>query len=85
MRLLSRQLSGHQGRSSVRLSARGERAFTMVEIAICIAVVAFALVAIVGVLPTGFMAQKQNREETIVNQDGNLWLEAIRGGAIGLD
>ena len=57
----------------------------MVEIAICIAVVAFALVAIVGVLPTGFMVQKQNREETIVNQDGNLWLEAIRGGAIGLD
>jgi len=59
--------------------------FTMVEIAISLGVVAFALVAIVGVLPTGFKAQRENREETIINQEGTLWLEAIRGGAIGLD
>jgi len=55
----------------------------MVEIAIALGVVAFALVAIIGVLPTGLTVQKQNREETIINQDGTLWLEAIRGGAIG--
>jgi len=57
----------------------------MVEIAICIAVVAFALVAIIGVLPTGFQVQKENREDTIVNQDGTFWLEAIRSGSQGLD
>lgn len=58
--------------------------FTMVEIAIAIAVVAFALVAIIGVLPTGFQVQKQNREETLINQEGSLWVEAIRSGARGM-
>jgi hypothetical protein len=57
----------------------------MVEIALCIAIVAFALVAIIGVLPTGMRVQKDNREDTMVNQDGTFWLEAIRGGAKGLD
>jgi len=57
----------------------------MVEIAICIAVVAFALVAIIGVMPTGLQVQRQNREDTIMAQEGKLWLEAIRGGSLGLD
>ena len=52
----------------------------MVEIALSIAVVAFALVAILGVLPTGLQVQKDNREETIINQDGAYLLEAIRSG-----
>jgi hypothetical protein len=60
-------------------------AFTMVEIAICIAIVAFAMAAIIGVLPTGVRVQKDNREETIIGQDGAFWLEAIRSGAWGLD
>ena len=60
-------------------------AFTMIEIAIALAVIAFALVAIIGVLPTGLNVQKDNREDTIVNQDGPYWLEAIRTGAQGLD
>jgi hypothetical protein len=64
---------------------RREAAFTMVEIAISIAVVAFALVAIIGVLPTGFQIQRENREDTIINQEGMLWLEAIRSGARGMD
>ena len=50
-----------------------------------VAVVAFALVAIIGVLPTGFQVQKENREDTIINQEGLLWLEAIRSGARGMD
>jgi len=57
----------------------------MVEIALCIAIVAFALVAIIGVLPTGMRVQKDNREDTVINQDGTYWLEAIRSGALGLD
>ena len=62
-----------------------EQAFTMVEIALSIAIVAFAMVAIIGVLPTGLQVQRDNREETIVNQDGTYLLEAIRSGGLGLD
>lgn len=68
--------------SKIRIKA--EAAFTMVEVALSIAIVAFAMVAIIGVLPTGFQVQRDNREETIVNQDGTYLLEAIRGG-VGLD
>lgn len=59
--------------------------FTMVEIAICLAVIGFALVAIIGVLPTGMQVQRENREETLINQDGAYFMEAIRSGARGLD
>jgi hypothetical protein len=57
----------------------------MVEIALCLAVVAFALVAIIGVLPTGLRVQKDNREDTILNQDGTLLIEAIRSQSQALD
>src|SRR5438309_2009451 len=59
--------------------------FTMVEIAIAVAVIAFALVAIIGVLPAGLQVQKENREDTLMAQDGTYWMEAIRNGAVGLD
>src|SRR5437899_4239647 len=59
--------------------------FTMVEIAIAVAVIAFALVAIIGVLPAGLQVQKENREDTIIAQEGVYWMEAIRSGAEGLD
>lgn len=57
----------------------------MVEIVLCIAVVGFAMVAILGVLPTGFDVQRRNRENTIIGQEGSLWLEAVRSGAQGMD
>ncbi len=57
----------------------------MIEIAIALAVIGFALVAIIGVLPTGITVQKDNREDTIINQDGPYWMEAIRSGNRGLD
>ena len=59
--------------------------FTMVEIAICLAIIGFALIAIIGVLPIGMNTQRDNREETIVNQDATMFIEAIRNGAQGLD
>ena len=74
--------------SNKRIRARcrdDEQAFTMVEIALSIAIVAFAMVAIIGVLPTGLQVQRDNREETIINQDGAYLLEAIRSGGLGLD
>ncbi len=63
----------------------GERAFTMIEIALSLAVIAFALVAVIGVIPTGMTAQKENREETIINQDASIYLQALRNGEVGLD
>jgi len=65
--------------------SRHERAFTMVEIAICLAIIGFALVAIIGVLPAGLQVQKDNREDTLIGQDGEYFMEAIRSGAMGLD
>jgi prepilin-type N-terminal cleavage/methylation domain-containing protein len=62
-----------------------QRAFTMIEIAICLAIIGIALVAIVGVLPLGMNVQKENREGTIINQDATVFLEAIRNGARGLN
>ena len=64
---------------------RGRGGFTMVELAICLGIIAFALVAIIGVLPIGINVQKDNREETIINQDGMYWMEAIRSGATGMN
>ncbi|HAB15083.1 MAG TPA: hypothetical protein PLX89_12335 [Verrucomicrobiota bacterium] len=66
-------------------SSRRAAAFTMVELALCIAIVAFAMVAILGVLPLGLTVQKQNREETIVDQDAPQWVDLIRRGGIGWD
>jgi hypothetical protein len=57
----------------------------MVEIAISIAVVGIALVAIIGILPSGFDVQTRNRQNTLINQEGSFWVEAIRSGAQGLD
>lgn len=58
----------------------GEIAFTMVEVALSLAIVAFAMVAIIGVMPAGLTVQKENREDTVISQDAAFLLEAIRGG-----
>jgi type II secretory pathway pseudopilin PulG len=75
------KFSRHSKDPSVR---RSESAFTMVEIAISLAVIAFALVAIIGVLPLGLDVQKENRQETIINQEAGFLMDAIRNGARGL-
>jgi hypothetical protein len=61
------------------------RAFTMIEVALSVAIVAFALVGILGVLPTGMRVQKDNREDTVINQDGLYLIEAIRSSTRTLD
>ncbi len=58
----------------------GRQGFTMVEIALCLGVIAIALVAIIGVLPTGLRVQQENRQDTVLAQDGMQLLEAIRSG-----
>lgn len=57
-----------------------ESGFTMAEIAIALGVIAFALIAIIGILPSGLQVQRDNREETIINQDARLLLAAIKSG-----
>ena len=57
----------------------------MVEIAISLAIIGFALVAIIAALPLGMRIQRDNREQTVINQDATVFMEAIRGGARGLD
>jgi type II secretory pathway pseudopilin PulG len=59
--------------------------FTMIEIAISLAIIGFALVAIVGILPIGMSAQRDNRHETIINQDASVLMDALRNGERGLD
>lgn len=66
----------------VHLVKRPEQAFTMIEIAIAMGVIGFALVAIIGVLPIGLSSQKDNREETTISQDAPYFLNAIRNGEI---
>ncbi|HEX4264759.1 MAG TPA: hypothetical protein VH597_10510 [Verrucomicrobiae bacterium] len=60
-------------------------AFTIIEIALCLGIIGFALVAIIAVLPRGLDVQKRNREETIIGQDAEVWMNAIRNGARGYD
>lgn len=69
----------------MKIASKHSSGFTMVEIAFSLAIVAFALVAIMGVLPTGMTVQKDNREDTIINNDAAFWIEAIRSGSKGLD
>jgi len=57
----------------------------MIEIAISLAIIGFALVAIIGILPTGMNAQRDNRQETIINQDASILMDAVRNGERGLD
>src|ERR1700690_1178771 len=70
---------------SLQPSAFACSGFTMVEIAICLAIIGIALVAIIGVLPIGINVQRDNREETLIDQDATVLLENIRNGARGLD
>jgi type II secretory pathway pseudopilin PulG len=62
----------------MKLRVTHQAAFTMMEIAIAIGVIAFA---IIGVLPSGMQVQRDNREETLIQQDATYLLEAMRGTA----
>ena len=61
------------------------RGFTIIEIAICLGIIGFALVAIIAALPRGLDVQKRNREETIIGHDEDIWMSSLRSGARGYD
>jgi type II secretory pathway pseudopilin PulG len=66
-------------------SRPAQAAFTMMEIAISLAIIGIALVAIVGVLPIGMNVQQDNRQETIINADAAVLIEDLRNGSIAMD
>jgi Flp pilus assembly pilin Flp len=72
--------AGQSMASESQPALRREGAFTMVEVAIALGVIAIALVAIIGVMPTGLQVQRENRQDTLLNQDGLLLVETLRSG-----
>ena len=68
-----------------RITHPRAQGFTMIEIAICLAIIGVALVGIIGVLPYGMNTQRDNREETVIGQDANMLVELIRNGSHGAD
>jgi len=87
MTIVQKKSNSHGGGPMPRHGAWAADGFGVYDggIALCLGVIAFALVAIIGVLPTGIRVQKDNREDTIINQEGLLLVEAIRSGSRGLD
>jgi type II secretory pathway pseudopilin PulG len=71
--------------ASGKSAVRNDGGFTMIEIALCLAIIGFALVSILLVLPSGMNTQRETREETIVGQDATMLMEAIRDGSRGND
>jgi len=74
--------SEHSTADAKEKRRQGELGFTMVEIAMAIGVIGFALVAIVGILPAGMGMQQSNREDTIISQDAPYFMDAIRNGFV---
>jgi len=64
---------------------RAQRAFTLVEIVLSLAIIAIALVAIIGVMPIGLNVQAENQEESVISADAAIWMEAFRNGAQGME
>lgn len=67
-----------------RLYNKPAAAFTLIEIAISLGVIAVALIAIMGVLPSAMQVQRDTRQDTIINADGTYLLEAIRTSAANI-
>lgn len=59
--------------------------FTLAEVVLAVAVVAFGLVAVLGVLPVGLNTTRDNRDETMIVQDVEFWMNGIRGGRLSMD
>jgi type II secretory pathway pseudopilin PulG len=74
--------SEHSAADAKEKRRQGELGFTMIEIAMAIGVIGFALVAIIGILPAGMNVQQSNREDTLVAQDAPYFLDAIRNGCV---
>jgi len=61
------------------------KGFTLAEVAIALAIVAFGLVAVLGILPMGVTVTRDNKEDTLIKNDAEYWMNAIRGGPLALE
>jgi len=61
------------------------RAFTLPEVTLAIGLVALGLVGVFSILPFGLTAQKDNREETIIRYEAQIWREALLSDELLLD
>ncbi len=68
-----------------RAGCRRQAGFTMIEIAICLAIIGIALVGIIAVLPVGMHTQRDTRQETIIAQDADYLMNLVRNGSHGPD
>ena len=59
--------------------------FSISEVVLAVGVVAFGLVAVLGVLPAGLSVHKDNREETVIRYEARYWINALRAGAQQFD
>ena len=64
---------------------RWVKAFTLPEVTLAIGVVALGLVAVFSILPFGLTAQKDNREETIIRYEAQIWREFLLAGGLMMD
>lgn len=69
--------------SHTQIQKGSQAGYTLMEVALAIGLVAFGLVAVLGVLPAGLNVQKDNREETIIKLDAEYWMSALRGTILG--
>lgn len=67
-----------------RCPIKKQAGFTMIEIAISLAIVAVAMVAILGILPAGLTVQQENREDTIIDQEAEYYMNVIRNSGMGI-
>jgi len=70
------------GQRTARPTYLRQGGFTMIEIAIALGVIAFALIAIIGILPVGLNVQRETHQDEVIGQDGRFFLEAIRKGGL---
>jgi type II secretory pathway pseudopilin PulG len=76
--------AGRDGQGTARPALPCQAAFTMIEIALALGVIGFALVAIIGILPAGMNVQRETHQDMTISQDGTFFLEAIRNGGPAL-
>lgn len=62
-----------------------KRGFTLSEVLLAVAIIAFGLVAVFSVLPFGLSAQNDNREETIIRYEAEYWFAVLQSGGLPLD
>lgn len=59
----------------------GVAAFTLIEIALALGVIAIGLVSIIGLMPFGLGVQRENKDETVIDHDARLMFGFLKAGA----